>query len=954
MTTNNQKATHPFGLILCLNLPHLIFLLLMLSAYPLVRSLPTVADSHNWAWFLGIFAVFELSVLAYAFWLYRAGKKVGVFEALGILILSVLAIVLFLNNMAELIPRSVPRWILVPDDYVHYLFSLAMPGIFYALFLLIMTMTPDPEERKGLLEFGLALLVPGLCYIVLRFFNSLIYYIERIPVTGGYILGTLAVLATTMFLFLVGRFCYIRFHRGKSGSVVRLILLFLFTTLFPVIGLILSVHTSGNTGSDFIGTFKHPGFFIFAVLNGLSLFVPELKPKLLPRTAVFWLRLLFFPYTLYFFFAFLPFLPLSLLAIIVFGVGFLMLTPIVLFPLHVHFLWRDRSILGGNYRMFKRVVAVLALLVLPGMVTCDNLLDRQVLHQALDIVFTPNYQNDEKRELNMERLESILSKVTRQNRRWSPKSTPLLSAWFRWVVLDNLTLSNSKMRAFKQAFQLLDDYETPVAMGPLRDIEEIQDVKLENLVASSQYDSVNGVWRSRVDLVLRNSSIYQREYTVQFQLPTGAYISDYYLDIEGERVPGMLMEKKSALWVYAQIVNRRRDPGVLFYRGDELMELRVFPFEGHQQRKTGFELIHPNPLTLKLDGQYQPLGLEDRQPTTPVVSSDGRVHFITASMKQFLPIQAREQYMHLIVDCSKSTAEQQEKYVEEIEKLSQATQGAKLKKITFANYRSRTISGEENWKEAYGEFPKEGGFLLEKTMRRILVQHYLSGTDDYPVIVVLTPNLKTALVTKRLSNLEFTYPESSSFYRLDESGQFWSYSLTDYPDGEGKLTSEFPVSRTRLYRNKAGEKVFLPDDGKASVAWFRNGNMVKKEEKNQYASALTQTGMWRELALNPAGDNKWRASVAESQRDRVLSPYTSFIVVENELQREALRKKQEEILKGKRGLDLSGDDPVGMDEPGWLTMLAAMLLLFFANHWWERRKRKTPGSITELGGDEKG
>jgi hypothetical protein len=54
------------------------------------------------------------------------------------------------------------------------------------------------------------------------------------------------------------------------------------------------------------------------------------------------------PFSLYFFFVFLPYTPLSILAIIVFGVGFLVLAPIFLVVLHLSLLHKSsRAVLGG-------------------------------------------------------------------------------------------------------------------------------------------------------------------------------------------------------------------------------------------------------------------------------------------------------------------------------------------------------------------------------------------------------------------------------------------------------------------------------------------------------------------------------------------------------------------------------------------------------------------------------
>ena len=107
-------------------------------------------------------------------------------------------------------------------------------------------------------------------------------------------------------------------------------------------------------------------------------------------------------------------------------------------------------------------------------------------------------------------------------------------------------------------------------------------------------------------------------------------------------------------------------------------------------------------------------------------------------------------------------------------------------------------------------------------------------------------------------------------------------------------------------------------------------------EKN-WQSALAMQGQWTSQILHPeTSDKEWLNMVKYSFISKVMSPVTSYLVVENEAQKAMLKKKQEQVLSGTKSLDL-GEDAQRMSEP---SLIILTILLGIVIWYREKRKRK--------------
>jgi hypothetical protein len=85
----------------------------------------------------------------------------------------------------------------------------------------------------------------------------------------------------------------------------------------------------------------------------------------------------------------------------------------------------------------------------------------------------------------------------------------------------------------------------------------------------------------------------QLEAVLDFQLPKGALVLDNWLWVGTNIIQGMLIDRWSASDIYEGIVDRRRDPSVLFKNSDTQYQLRVYPMKKDETRKVKITYLMP-------------------------------------------------------------------------------------------------------------------------------------------------------------------------------------------------------------------------------------------------------------------------------------------------------------------------------------------------------------------------
>ena len=459
-----RNLLNPKWLLLATVGPLLLLAALCYGEFSVIHSLLPPASVGLWQNFGLALGGLGLASLGYLGWAWAHDEEVDTWYAVAALVGYGLFVGIYTALSDEVLPRTIPRW-MVPTDMLIYVWTFVMPALAHALLVLVVRFTPVDRPHSAIANLGLAIAVPVGAWMSLWILVVLWEVVSswvKYDTGGSYVLlaGMLAV-GPLLFLFYLVRAVYIvtlnqEQEWGNYGFGWKVML----SIVLPMLGLAVNSglffgRSSTDTEAGIFGNFSSPWFYGLAVLNGVLLCLPadRLGPR--GRLALLGARSALFGYTGYFFLVFLPFLPLSMVAVIAIGAGFLMLAPLLLLVLHGGALHDDLGALAPYYSpLVRRAVLVGGLAVLPLSLTGSYWHQRQVLHEALEYTYSPDYGKHY--DLDAAALTRVLA-VVRQHKdnNWDlfmGSQQPYLSAYYNWLVLDNLTLPESKIADLQKIF----------------------------------------------------------------------------------------------------------------------------------------------------------------------------------------------------------------------------------------------------------------------------------------------------------------------------------------------------------------------------------------------------------------------------------------------------------------------------------------------------------------------
>lgn len=928
-----RNLLNPKWIFIINTLPLLVLFFIFYGEFKIIKSLLDEDSINLWRSFSWTLVGLGILNFGYGFYLTVKKQDVSAFYGIVALVSYITFIYLYGFHSDKIIPLSIPQW-MIPGNMILYVGTFLMPTLAYSLFVLVVHFTPKTKDQEAWKSFLMAVLIPIIWYI----FSQIILPLWK-PVEDNFnihVFLILIIVGTLIFLFFLVRGLFIlATKKDIIWQKYQLAWKIPITIVLPVIGLFVNngqlFNNFGITNSGIFGDFNHYWYYLLAVLNGLLICLPNFKNRLY-RLLLFIGRSITFAYTFYFFIVFLPFLPLSIIAIVAIGTGFLMLTPLLLFVLHINELSKDFIYLKSHFSQTTIwAFSIAGFLVIPFFISANYLRDRSTLNQTLEYLYSPDYSKNFK--IDKTSLQKTLNVVNSHKGKNKGgifgTQQPYLSSYFNWLVLDNLTLSDTKINTIENIFF----GKTSFVLRS--DNIQNDNVEISNITTSSTYDKSQNSWKSWIELEMTNRSDNTgfSEYATTIEIPEGTWISDYYLYVGNKKEFGILAEKKTAMWVFSNIRNENRDPGILYYLTGNKVAFRVFPFAKDEIRKTGIELLHKEPIQFSIDGNSVKLGNSDIEQKSAFENEN--VIYVSAKEKQNLKKISRKPYFHFVVNSTnKDSISNYSNRIDEItKKYRNLTQNAK---ISFVNSYISTTNFDTNWSQKFQNQDFQGGFYVDRAIKTLLFNSYKEQTGTFPVIVVVTDSIKNAVFEKDFSDWSFCFPETNFLYNLKENGDLEPHLLTSNPKVAVTDSMVFSFEHSVLeYKLKDNSVRYLPDNNLASIILKNDVFEVPEngiKEKN-WNSALTMQAKWISQILHPETTEKgWRSLVKCSFISKVMTPVTSYLVVENEAQKAILKKKQEQVLSSNKSLDV-GEESQRMSEPSLfiLTILLGIVL-------WYRKK----------------
>jgi hypothetical protein len=224
-------------------------------------------------------------------------------------------------------------------------------------------------------------------------------------------------------------------------------------------------------------------------------------------------------------------------------------------------------------------------------------------------------------------------------------------------------------------------------------------------------------------------------------------------------------------------------------------------------------------------------------------------------------------------------------------------------------------------------------------VRRTLTAAQLHPTTTYPRLVVVTDSLGRAVLPADFADLGAAYPESDEFYVLLPNGRLEAHSLRQA--AATALASVPPtgvVPAVRAWPNAAHAQAYLPDTDEAALVLPHPADQlaVPSGASTRWATGLLLHGFEQWQSLHPEAAERGHVPfIQASFRASILTPLTAYLALENDAQKAALQRKQEEVLAANLNLDAQETEPphpannaaaVPLNSGQWLLLLLGLAL----------------------------
>ncbi|MFO1470240.1 MAG: MSEP-CTERM sorting domain-containing protein [Turneriella sp.] len=791
-------------------------------------------------------------------------------------------------------PQPIMRsWLFDGDTYITVIIAAQLPLFYFLVYRLAAAYSI--ESRRSLILTGVATVaVPAILYVgfqVVRYLPQGLFF----PHLAQLVFLTLNAAFSFLLLRLV---LYIGRHHAEKlkrpGNFV--FFQFLFVGALPFLGLILNAHGPlAHESQVVLGDFSSFTIWLLALGNAALYILPSVQNRRV-SLLLFALRIAGLIFVLYFCVVFLLYLPLALVLILAFGLGFLLLIPYLALIFQWIRLHRDMGEFAGISRKTIAAVIAVGVLLLPAIIFAHIYHDRALMAETIVYVQRPPLALNQKAPVSAALALSFAKGAESSPRgfRHATGHLPIYDGLYRSIVFDGIELSENLRRRIEQAFA------AKPATTPRQTTRIPATAQLDDITAQSH--PKGDLTTSTVRVRFKNPGNAPAEFSGQVSLPQGVFVTGHWLMIDGVEVPAQITTKNTAIWVYDRITERQRDPSLIYYESPNTLRWRVFPVPPNGIREARLELTHAYAAALQV---------ADRQVLLPALTPVIPAFSSTSGRSQLLaPAKAgesftRDVYLHFVMDCSaQAPVNTSGNAKAAAEKLGLPLDHARVSYVN-SSIRTENFTGSANCPQ------HADGFFAELAIRSILHSAYQAGGKSFPLIVILSPQ-KLNLAWEELSFVRQFYADADGFVQIS-GDTLQAFSFEGKTIAGGKPHFPLPV------RNAGGRFV----SAAATLVPLANGSGGKWGALDGFEQHLE---FW-------SGNTSARArAVITAIESNTLNPAAGSIVLETEAQRRKLAELHQQMLKAVNELDAG--EPVRMSEP-WVYML---LIAAFAVMLKKKRK----------------
>ena len=272
-------------------------------------------------------------------------------------------------------------------------------------------------------------------------------------------------------------------------------------------------------------------------------------------------------------------------------------------------------------------------------------------------------------------------------------------------------------------------------------------------------------------------------------------------------------------------------------------------------------------------------------------------------------------------------------------------QGIKAEEATVAavNDEIRQIAATPGWEDEIGNYSAHGGFFLDRAVRKVLLSNEGPERQERAIIVAVSHNMDKALMLDDFDGFKKAFPDDTAYFELQKDGMLYECPIMN---GNSSVSTAaigaIPQKAVLAWPDDRNPRAYLSDNGQGSLVLLDPEQKFDPPalESSTWDAGLILSAMNLSLDLNPAEHSRKSTAILKSSfKSGIMTPQTSYIVVENEAQEKALLEKQRQLLASQKNLD-AGNDETRMSEPSIIYILLAGAAFYLLKKWRQKCKQK--------------